>query len=70
MSRVRVNIIPFLVITTLMFSSLSPLIHVASATGQGNITIFSNGTPTSTVNLNGSLANSSIGVTLERNTTI
>ena len=70
MSGVRVNKVPFLVIITLLFSSLSPLIQVASATGQGTITIFSNGIPTSTINLNGSLANSSVSVTLERNTTI
>ena len=70
MSGVRVNKVPFLVIITLLFSSLSPLIQVASATGQGTITIFSNGIPTSTINLNGSLVNSSVSVTLERNTTI
>ena len=70
MSGVRVKVIPFFVIITLMISPLSPLLYVASATGQGTITIFSDGTPTSTINLNGSLANTSVGITLERNTTI
>ncbi len=71
MSGVKVNFLPFFVISTLLFSSFLPILDIASATGgQGIITTFADGSASATVNLNGNTTNSSIEITLERNTTI
>ena len=71
MSGVKVNFLPFFVISTVLLSSFLPILEIASATGgQGVITTFADGSSSVTVNFNGNSTNSSIEVTLERDTTI
>ncbi|HJM87389.1 MAG TPA: hypothetical protein QF433_04120, partial [Candidatus Thalassarchaeaceae archaeon] len=71
MSGAKVNFLPFIVISTIILSSFSPLLDIASATGgQGFTNTFAGGSPSITLDLDGNITNSSTGIILDRNTTI
>ena len=71
MSGAKVNFLPFIVISTIILSSFSPLLDIASATGgQGFTNTFADGSPSITLDLDGNMTNSSTGIILDRNTTI